>query len=97
MHDQEAPGGAGSGDKRAPRIKLSEIAALEMGDGRTIGVVVSDVSAAGFRVAVSEPIEVGANVKLIMRRYDPVPAVIRWVDGNEAGAVFLTCASDLPD
>ena len=96
MTDEGASGGAGGGDKRAPRIKLSEIAALELSDGRTIGVVVSDVSAAGFRVAVSEPIEVGVKVKLIMRRYDPVPAEIRWVDGNEAGAVFLTSASDPP-
>src|SRR5690349_21822853 len=59
MSEEDAASGAGDGDKRAPRIKLSEIAALELDDGRTIGVVVSDVSAAGFRVAVSEPVEIG--------------------------------------
>ena len=92
MSEDEAPGGAEGGDKRAPRIRLSEIASLQLSDGRTIGVVVSDVSAAGFRIAVSEPIHVGTQVKLLMRRYDPVPAEIRWVEGNEAGAVFLSSA-----
>jgi hypothetical protein len=92
MNDQEAPGGAGSGDKRAPRIKLSEIAALELGDGRTVGVVVGDVSASGFRLESNEPLEVGMRVRLIMRRYDPVPAEIRWAEGHEAGAVFLSSA-----
>jgi hypothetical protein len=92
MDEDTAPGGAGSGDQRAPRIKLSEIAALELSDGRTIGVVVGDVSAAGFRVESNEPLIVGMQVKLVMRRYDPVPAEIRWVDGHEAGAVFLSSA-----
>ena len=92
MDEDAAPGGAESGDQRAPRIKLSEIAALELGDGRTVGVVVGDVSASGFRLESNEPLEVGMRVKLIMRRYDPVPAEIRWVEGHEAGAVFLSSA-----
>jgi hypothetical protein len=92
MHDQEASGSAGSVDKRAPRIKLSEIAALELGDGRIVGVVVGDVSASGFRLESNEPLQIGMQVKLIMRRYDPVPAEIRWVEGYEAGAAFLTSA-----
>ena len=97
MSEEEASAEAGSGDKRAPRIKLSELAALELGDGRTIGVVVGDVSAAGFRVEANEPLGVGMRVKLIMRRYDPVPAEIRWVDGREAGAVFLRSAEGTLD
>jgi len=91
MDDEGASGGAG-GDKRAPRIKLSEIAALELSDGRTVGVVVGDVSASGFRLESNEPLEIGMRVKLVMRRYDPVPAEIRWVEGHEAGAVFLSSA-----
>ena len=92
MGEDEVSEDTGGGDKRAPRIKLSEIAALELSDGRKIGVVVSDVSAAGFRVVVSESVKIGMQVKLLMRRYDPVPAKIRWVEGNEAGAVFLNSA-----
>ena len=92
MNDEGASGGAEGGDKRAPRIKLSEIAAIELGGGRTIGVVVGDVSATGFRLESNEPLAVGMRVKLVMRRYDPVPAEIRWVDGHEAGAVFLASA-----
>ena len=95
MSEDKASVDAGAGDKRAPRIKLSEIAALELSDGRTIGVVVSDVSASGFRCAVSETIPVGMQVKLLMRRYDPVKAEIRWVEGNEAGAVFLSSADGI--
>ena len=92
MNDEEASGGADGGDKRAPRIKLSEIAALELSDGRTVGVVVGDVSASGFRLESNEPLDIGMRVKLVMRRYDPVPAEIRWVEGHEAGAVFLSSA-----
>jgi hypothetical protein len=94
MDEEGAPDGAGPGDNRAPRVKLSELAALELPDGRTIGVTVSDVSAAGFRMAAPEPLAVGLHVRLIMRRYDPVPAEIRWVEGCDAGAVFLASAAD---
>ena len=90
--EEEAPEGAGREDSRAPRVRLSEIAALELPDGRTIGVTVSDVSAAGFRMETPEPLATGTQVKLIMRRYDPVPAEIRWARGCQAGAVFLTPA-----
>ena len=92
MAEESVPDGPGREDSRAPRVKLSEMAALELPDGRTIGVTVSDVSAAGFRMAAPEPLAVGLQVKLIMRRYDPVSAEIRWVRGCEAGAVFLSSA-----
>ena len=92
MIEDEAPDGAGREDSRAPRVRMSEMAALELPDGRTVGVTVSDVSAAGFRMETPEPLAVGITVKLIMRRYDPVPAEIRWVQGCEAGAVFLSSA-----
>jgi hypothetical protein len=92
MDEDSAPGGAGREDNRAPRVKMSEMAAIELPDGRTMGVTVSDVSASGFRMETPEPLTVGIGVKLIMRRYDPVPAEVRWVRGCEAGAVFLAPA-----
>ena len=92
MMDEEAPDGAGREDNRAPRVRMSELAALELPDGRTVGVTVSDVSAAGFRMEAPEALAIGTQVRLIMRRYDPVPAEIRWVQGCEAGAVFLSSA-----
>lgn len=94
MDEEEAPDGAERGGVRAPRVKTSEVAAIELPDGRTIGVRVSDVSASGFRMETPEPLPPGLKVRLIMRRYDPVPAELRWSEGLEAGAVFLTSADD---
>ena len=86
MDEDSARDSAGRGENRAPRVKMSEIAAVVLPDGRTLGVTVSDVSASGFRMATPEPLEEGIEVRLIMRRYDPVPAKVRWVGGCEAGA-----------
>ena len=95
MKEEQAPDGAEREDSRAPRVRMSEIAALELSDGRTLGVTVSDVSAAGFRMETPEPLTIGLQVRLLMRRYDPGPAEIRWVQGCEAGAVFLSPADEL--
>ena len=95
MAEESGPDGAGREDSRAPRVRMSELAALELPDGRTLGVTISDVSAAGFRMETPEPLDIGLEVKLIMRRYDPVAAEIRWVRGCEAGAVFLASADGL--
>ena len=94
MEEKAAPDGAERGSARAPRVRTSEVAAIELPDGRTIGVRVSDVSASGFRMETPETLAVGLHVKLIMRRYDPVIAEIRWSDGQQAGAVFLSPAED---
>jgi len=92
LAEESTPDGAERGGARAPRVKLSEMAAIELPDGRTIGVRVSDVSASGFRMDAAEPLSIGLQVRLIMRRYDPVPAEIRWSEGLAAGAVFLSSA-----
>ena len=94
MSEEAASQGAERGGNRAPRIKMSEIAAIELPDGRTIGVRVSDVSASGFRMETPEELGIGQKIMLLMRRYDPVAAEIRWSDGLEAGAVFMTPAED---
>ena len=88
MAEESTPDDAGRENARAPRVKTSEMAAVELPDGRTIGVRVSDVSASGFRMELPEPLPTGLHVRLIMRRYDPVAAEIRWSEGLEAGAVF---------
>lgn len=92
MSEEEAAQGAERGGSRAPRVKLSELAAVELPDGRTVGVRVSDVSASGLRMQTPEPFSVGQKVMLLMRRYDAVPVEIRWSEGLEAGAVFLAAA-----
>jgi hypothetical protein len=92
--DEEAPDGAERGGARAPRVKTSEMAAIELPDGRSIGVRISDVSASGFRMDLPEPLPAGLRIKLIMRRYDPVDAEIRWSEGLEAGAVFIGAGDD---
>lgn len=95
MKDEDRPEAGDHAEARSPRVKLSEVAALELPNGRTIGVRISDVSASGFRMHTPEPLAVGTQVKLITRRYDPVPAEIRWADEHEAGAVFLASAGAL--
>ena len=90
MGEKTAPEGADGGSARAPPVKLSEVAAIDLPDGRMIGVRISDVSASGFRMETPEPLAVGLRVKLVMRRYDPVEAEVRWSEGRQAGAVFLS-------
>lgn len=85
--DRESPE---RGDSRSPRVRTSELATIELPNGRTIGVRVSDVSASGFRMETPELLEVGQKVKLLTRRYDPVPVEIRWSEERQAGAVFLS-------
>ena len=94
MDEEATPDGVERGGARAPRVKTSEMAAIELPDGRSIGVRISDVSASGFRMETPEPLAVGLRVKLIMRRYDPVAAEIRWSEGLAAGAVFLGAVDD---
>ena len=94
MDEDPVPGGAEREGPRAARVKLSEVAAIELPDGRTLGVTVNDVSASGFRMQCPETLPVGTKVKLVMRRYDPVEAEIRWAEAGEAGAVFLTSSDD---
>jgi hypothetical protein len=94
MDEDTAPDGADGGDLRAPRIKMLELASIELPDGRTIGVRVEDVSASGFRMETPVRLDVGMRFLLVLRRYEPVPAEVRWSLDKHAGATFLSSSTD---
>ena len=57
-------------------------------DAGDIEAQVVNLSADGFRLHSSNPLQVGWEVTLQAGKYDPVKAVICWASGLEAGGVF---------
>ena len=47
-----------------------------------------NVSADGFRIRTTDPLEVGSEVTLETGGYDAVKAIICWACGHDAGGVF---------
>lgn len=80
-----APGYA----NRSPRIDIRRAAALVRSDGAECAAQFLDISSGGCRIKVEQPVLVGEFVTLRVERSREFPAQIRWVEGNEAGAVFL--------
>ena len=60
-------------------------------DGRKSDAIILDVSSTGFRLELTDLVQVGEIVTLRVER-DELPGQIRWALGNEAGGVFLTSA-----
>ena len=83
-----------SADYRPPRIPLRQKAKLVTSDGNQIDVVVTDISAGGFRLEAGETfydgenIVTGETVTLRIDRRDDLRAKIVWATGCEAGGVF---------
>jgi hypothetical protein len=75
--------------KRAPRVDTRYEASLTDSDGGKIRIVVTDISRSGCRMETDGTLEIGEKVQIEVPRYGTYPAQIRWVLGNEAGAVFL--------
>lgn len=84
-----------SADHRDPRIALLQKAKLITSDGNRMDVIVTDVSAAGFRLKAEETfydgenIVTGETVTLQVDRRADLKAKIVWATGCEAGGVFL--------
>lgn len=82
-------------DHRAPRISLSQKGILITSDGNQMDVVVTDISIGGFRLKAEETFYDGENIvtgeAVVVRvgRRDDFKAKIVWVQGCEAGGVFL--------
>jgi hypothetical protein len=74
--------------KRAPRVDVRKAAIVVNSDGDEISVTVLDISGSGFRLHVTEKLNIGEFVRL---RVDDeiLSAQIRWVLGDEAGGAFL--------
>jgi hypothetical protein len=83
-----------SADHRAPRIPLRQKAKMVTSDGNQIDVIVTDISASGFRLEADETfydgenIVTGETVTLRIHRRDDLRAKIVWATGCEAGGVF---------
>jgi hypothetical protein len=75
--------------KRAPRVDTHFKASLTDSDGGKIPVVVIDLSREGCRLETDGSLTIGEKVQLQVPKYGTFPALIRWVAGKEAGAVFL--------
>ena len=75
-------------NKRAPRVDVRKAATVINSDGEEISATVLDISGSGFRLHVSDTLNIGEFIQL---RVDDalVPAQIRWVLGDEAGGAFL--------
>jgi hypothetical protein len=74
--------------KRPRRIDLRQEAILVNSDGENIGITILDLSSGGFRMELSELLREGEEVTLRDRGRD-MPAKVKWVLGDQAGAVFL--------
>lgn len=73
-------------NRRAPRSKVLLSAALEW-PGRTLSVVLRDLSGHGALIETNEPIEIGSKVDF--RRNDlRVPGRVAWSRGSLAGIAF---------
>jgi len=68
-------------------VRLSAV--LVDSDGVEAKATVLDLSSEGFRIEGCGSPRVGEQVSLRVDRGTPLPAMIRWVLGNEAGGVFL--------
>lgn len=72
---------------RDPRIDVDYDVRVRCDAGEVPAQVVN-LSADGFRLLSSNPLQVGWEVTLEAGKFDPVKAVICWASGLEAGGVF---------
>lgn len=75
--------------ERSPRINVRLEGILTMSDGFETPVIVTDVSADGFRLESQEELLPDERICLQVGKGPPQNAQIKWVIGNEAGGVFL--------
>lgn len=75
--------------RRAPRVDTNFEASLTDSDGHKVPVMVLDLSREGCRLETDGSLDIDEKIELEVPKYGVFPAQIRWVMGNEAGAVFL--------
>jgi PilZ domain len=78
---------------RPPRVAAMHDAVLIDSDGGQLAVVITDISARGFRLRTSETLMIGEKVTLRVEKYGDFPAQIRWALGHQAGGAFLEPAT----
>jgi len=72
---------------RAPRVRVTMPAGLELAPGYIAKATILDVSRSGFRLTCDTPLKVGQSVTMHLPR-ETVSCEVRWVDGNEVGGAF---------
>lgn len=72
---------------RDPRVNVDFDVRVHCQDG-DVPAQILNLSADGFRLHSSKPIEVGAEVTLEAAKQFPVKALICWACGLESGGVF---------
>ena len=78
---------------RKPRIGLGNEAMLILADGSQVAVTLIDISQHGFRARSQELLEVGEEIALRDHRGE-ARAQVRWVNGFEAGCLFLSGSTE---
>lgn len=86
--DSDPENGPSRPADRPRRIPVNMEGVLVASDGVESNVRVTDLSSAGFRLALGDELMVGEQVELRLGR-ETVRGEIKWVRGNEAGGVFL--------
>jgi hypothetical protein len=74
---------------RKSRRPTQHQAVLVREDGSENPVIITEVSAGGFRLLVFETPRIGEHVLLRAEGYEDFPAQIRWALGVNAGGAFL--------
>lgn len=72
---------------REPRVESDFDVRVCWNEGE-IEAQILNVSADGFRLRTTNPLQVGWEVTLETGRYDAVKAIICWACGHDAGGVF---------
>jgi hypothetical protein len=75
--------------RRSPRVEAEHPATLIDSTGRLFEVIVTELSAGGFRLSVGELLTVGEKVRILVERHGEFPAEIRWATADQAGGIFL--------
>jgi hypothetical protein len=83
--------------ERPTRVDVNIDALLTTSDGHSYTVVIRDLSAKGFRIALDDEVIVGEQVSLKVGSKNPMIGEIKWALGREAGGHFVDQGSDPDD
>jgi hypothetical protein len=81
--------------ERPTRVDVNIEAVLTTCDGHSYTVVIRDLSAKGFRIALDDHVIVGEHVSLKVGSRDAMIGEIKWALGREAGGHFLDGVPDV--
>ena len=81
------------GGARSVRIDLAQPGMVTDSDGGRVAVVVRDLSKDGCRLSTDGSLIEGEAVMLAVGKGQPVPALVAWALGDEAGLHFTAPAA----